>query len=332
MLKFNKIMFFNIMLMGIIISISSISWFTMWMGLEINLMAIIPLMVMINNSYSSEASMKYFITQTFASMILIFSIMNLLINNEFMNFKSIFINIINIALLTKLGMAPFHFWFPEVIQGLNWLNSLIILTIQKITPFMIIMSIHMQNIIFQFSIFSSLIISTISSINQTSLRKILAYSSINHLAWMMTISMNSFSTWFMYYLTYIYITANLILMFYLLNIYFMPQIFNMFNNSKMMKLIFFSNFLSLSGIPPLIGFIPKWMTIYMLINKKMFFITFILILMTIIMIFIYMQFFINSLILNFNEKKNNYNKNYYSLLIPLSIMNFFSFIIFFNYM
>nr|AXS66201.1 NADH dehydrogenase subunit 2 [Tenebrionoidea sp. 24 KM-2017] len=332
MLKFNKILFFNTLILGILISISSISWFSMWMGLEINLMSIIPLMAMVNNSYSSESSMKYFITQAFASMILIFSIMNFLLINEILPYKSMFMTLMNIALLTKLGMAPFHFWFPEIIQGLNWMNSLIILTIQKITPFLILMTNYLTNPLFYTSVISSLIISTIMSINQTSIRKILAYSSINHLAWMMSISMISFSSWMIYYLIYIYITMTLIMIFFLMNSFYSPQMFLMMNNSKILKLMFFFNFLSLSGIPPMIGFLPKWITIYMLIMENILFLTFMLIIMTLIMIYIYMQFLINSMILNYNEKKMNSSKSLYSLNICLSNMNFFSFIIFFNFM
>nr|AXS66151.1 NADH dehydrogenase subunit 2 [Tenebrionoidea sp. 3 KM-2017] len=332
MLKFYKILFFNTLILGILLSISSISWFSMWMGLEINLMSIIPLMAMINNSYSSESSMKYFITQAFASMILIFSILNFLLINEILNLKSMFMSLMNIALLTKLGMAPFHFWFPEIIQGLNWMNSLIILTIQKITPFMIIMTNYLSNPLFYISIFSSLIVSTIMSINQTSIRKILAYSSINHLAWMMSISMISFSSWMIYYSIYIYITITLISMFFLMNTFYTSQMFLILNNSKITKLIFFLNFLSLSGIPPLIGFLPKWITINMLIMENILFLTFILIIMTLIMIYIYMQFLINSMILNYNEKKMPQLSSFYSVNIWLSIMNFPSFIIFFNFL
>jgi NADH-ubiquinone oxidoreductase chain 2 len=78
-------------------------------------------MIKANNLYSSEAALKYFLTQALASRILLFfiifiSILNL---NYLFKFNS-FINIIFISIfIIKIGIAPFHFWFPIVIEGLN---------------------------------------------------------------------------------------------------------------------------------------------------------------------------------------------------------------------
>jgi NADH-ubiquinone oxidoreductase chain 2 len=91
------------------------------MGLEINLLSFIPLSIKSNNLFTSESLLKYFLTQALASCVLLFSIIlfNFFIEfNEKINFLMIFI-LFNASLIMKRGVAPFHFWFPNVIEGLN---------------------------------------------------------------------------------------------------------------------------------------------------------------------------------------------------------------------
>nr|ARH53948.1 NADH dehydrogenase subunit 2 [Nacerdes carniolica] len=311
-------MFFNTLILGTLISICSYSWFSMWMGLEINLLSIIPLMTSKNNMFSSESAMKYFITQALASMILLFSVILMLLTNEFIapEMNSTFTMMLNSALLTKLGAAPFHFWFPEVMEGLSWLNCLILTTWQKIAPMILIMN----NLTFKFLmiiIIFSLIISTIMNFNQTSLRKIMSYSSINHISWMISAMLTSFSIWLIYFLVYTILSINIILILKISNSFHIKQLFNILNSNKTLKFSLMLNFLSLGGLPPFIGFMPKWLTINWLILNKMYLLSFILIILTLIMLFIYIQLTLTSLILLHHETKISNNK-IYSFIIHLT--------------
>nr|AOY39331.1 NADH dehydrogenase subunit 2 [Uleiota sp. BMNH 833935] len=329
-------MFFNIMIMGSMISISSYSWLNMWIGLEINLMAIIPLMSSIKNIYASEASMKYFITQALASTILLFSL--ILMNNKsnfFPYFNNYMIMMLNSSLLTKMGAAPFHFWFPEVMNGLNWNNCMILLTWQKLAP----MILFMYNI--NMTMFNSIIIimsSTMGSLmglNQTSLRKIIAYSSINHISWMIASMLYSQYIWLIYFITYSIITINIIIFFKISNNYNLTQLINSFNKNKMIKLTLMMNFLSLGGLPPFIGFLPKWLTINLLIYNNHFMISLILILMSLITLFFYLRLSFSSLMIYSNEslKLINFQFKYffmYSNILNLSSLIYCSFM--FNFM
>jgi NADH-ubiquinone oxidoreductase chain 2 len=87
------------------------------------LLSFIPLIIDTNNLLSTEASLKYFLTQALASAIFLFrSIFFILQLNIFsiINLNSNFITLaILSSLLLKSGAAPFHFWFPGVIEGLN---------------------------------------------------------------------------------------------------------------------------------------------------------------------------------------------------------------------
>nr|APB02804.1 NADH dehydrogenase subunit 2 [Lytta caraganae] len=305
MMQLYKILFFNSMIMGTLIAISSMSWLGMWMGLEINLLSIIPLMNSSKDMFSSEASLKYFITQTMASLVLLLSVTLMMVTNEFITplVNSTLVILLNSALLTKLGAAPFHFWFPEVMEGLNWINCMILLTWQKIAPMALLMNNKTQANFLVLIIIASLMVSTIMSLNQVSLRKIMAFSSINHIAWMISALMSSSSVWMVYLLVYIVITMNIAYLFNYGKLYFINQIPSIINQSKMMKLSFMANFMSLGGLPPFLGFLPKWFTINWMIINKYPLIALILIVTTLIMLFIYIRILMTSLILSYSEPK-----------------------------
>nr|UFR82903.1 NADH dehydrogenase subunit 2 [Protaetia speciosa jousselini] len=285
-----KILFITSLMIGTMISISSYSWMGMWMGLEINLLSIIPLMSSTKNMMASEAALKYFITQALASTILLFSIiMSSLYFSYNLNFNMYFSLIFNTSLLTKMGAAPFHFWFPEVMEGLNWLNSMIMLTWQKIAPMVLLMYSNQTTIYFIIVIIMSMLISGIMGMNQTSLRKILAYSSINHIGWMLSAIMISPSIWNYYFMIYCIITINIILIFKSINIFYVNQLYISMNQNPMIKFFFMMNFLSLGGLPPFLGFMPKWLVINTLIQSNFYFLTLLMTVMTLITLYFYMR-------------------------------------------
>nr|AXS66329.1 NADH dehydrogenase subunit 2 [Cucujoidea sp. 6 KM-2017] len=300
-MKFWKILFMNILIFSSLITISSISWFSMWMGLEINMMAVIPLFSSYKNMYSSESALKYFIIQTLASIILLLSLIMLLMNLKF-NFESnIFLLSLNSALFTKIGAAPFHFWFPEIIEGLNWTSSLILLTWQKIAPMVMIMYSSKTMLFTLIVVLTSMITGSILSLNQLSIRKILAYSSINHIGWMLACIYYNYTFWMTYFLIYMLISINLIFLFKKLNVYYFNQLHSILNN-KTLKFSFMMNFLSLGGMPPLIGFLPKWIVIQSSMENS-FFIPAIMIFITLIMLYTYIRLIFNSLTIKTLEFK-----------------------------
>nr|QCG69869.1 NADH dehydrogenase subunit 2 [Cyllorhynchites ursulus] len=301
--KFYKIMFLQTLLIGTLIAISSYSWLMMWIGLEINLLSMIPLMKTSKNLFPSEAALKYFITQALASSILLFSIIISLNFNEhtqsYMNFYSIMI--MNSSLLTKMGAAPFHFWFPEVMEGLSWMNSMMMLTWQKIAPFILIMYNSKMTMFIACIIIASSIIGGIMGLNQTSIRKILAFSSINHIGWMLSSLLNSQMIWLIYFIIYSLINLNLIFIFHKFNSYSISQLFNSVNKNKLIKFFFIINFLSLGGLPPFLGFLPKWLTINNLISNNFMFMSLTLIISTLITLFFYLRLTFSSLTINQEE-------------------------------
>nr|AND96642.1 NADH deshydrogenase subunit 2 [Eurysternus inflexus] len=340
MFYFYKSLFLSSLILGTLISISSYSWMGMWLGLEINLLSIIPLMSSTENQLASEAALKYFITQALASTMILFSIIMLSFNIMYNIDMNFYFNIImNTALFTKMGAAPFHFWFPEIIEGLNWNNTFIMLTWQKIAPMILIMYSNMTIFYTSTVIIMSSLISGIMGMNQTSLRKILTYSSINHIAWMLSASLLSEMIWFYYFLIYSLINLNIIIIFKKFNLFYIKQLFIVLNNKLLIKFFFLMNFLSLGGLPPFMGFFPKWLTIQMLTQFNYYSLTFMMIISTLITLYFYMRITMSILILSTNELSfNQFIPTMNMKLNGIYLLNFivlFSFIlctILFNFM
>nr|DBA11252.1 TPA_asm: ND2 [Junonia vestina livia] len=292
MINSNKMFFLFIVFFSTLISISANSWLGCWIGLEINLLSFIPLMSNPNNLLNSEASLKYFLTQSIASINFLFSILlNLfLLKNFFMN--NILSILINSSLLMKMGSIPFHFWFPNIMEGLSWFNCFILMTWQKISP-MILLSYYMNlKFLFLIMIFNVLI-GTISSFNQTSLRKLMAFSSINNLGWMLSALSISENLWMLYFLLYSLFISIMCFLFYIINVFYINQLFNL-NLNFSIKLSILINFLSLGGLPPFLGFFPKWMIINYLLYNNLFIISFIFTMSSLIMLFIYIRIIYSS--------------------------------------
>nr|AML26344.1 NADH dehydrogenase subunit 2 [Hydrophilidae sp. BMNH 1274343] len=308
-----KILFLTSLIMSTLITISSQSWLGMWIGLEINLLSFIPLMNEKKNMMSTESSIKYFIIQALASTVILMSI--ILNSNIIPNLisESIYL-ILNSALFMKMGAAPFHFWFPEMIEGLSWMNSLILLTWQKLAP-MVIFNYKINSILSVSVIISCMLISGLMGINQISIRKIMAYSSINHIGWMLSSMLFNQTIWLIYFLIYSIMSLNIIIVLKKFNLFYLKQLFLHMKTNKTMNFFFICNFLSLGGLPPFIGFFPKWITIQTLIMNNALSLTLLMVILTLLTLFIYTRITFSSIILSFSELKLFFSNQNYSMFM-----------------
>ncbi|YP_009255440.1 NADH dehydrogenase subunit 2 (mitochondrion) [Anopheles bellator] len=327
MKKISNNIFFFTLIFGTFMTISSNSWLGAWMGLEINLLSFIPLMNdNKKNLLTSESSLKYFLIQAFASSILLFAIIMLMFfyNNNFYLINKINEILILSTLLLKSGAAPFHFWFPEVMEGLSWINGLILMTWQKLAPMMLISYNYMYTF-FMMSIILSMLIGSLMGLNQTSLRKLMAFSSINHLGWMLLAMMNNELIWLSYFFFYSFLSFSIIILFNNFKLFYFNQIFNISMMNPIIKLLIFLNFLSLGGLPPFLGFLPKWLVIQNLINMNQLFMLVISTCLTLITLYFYLRLSYSIFMLNFQKNswllKNTYNLKISSFSL---ILNFIS--------
>nr|UQJ75170.1 NADH dehydrogenase subunit 2 [Marginitermes cactiphagus] len=298
-----KILLSMTLIGGILISISSNSWLGAWMGLEINLMSFIPLMSSQENIFTTEASLKYFIIQALASSSLMFLVMmKALANNSPMMEISIHEYMIMIPLFLKMGAAPMHWWFPSVMEGLSWMNCLIMMTIQKMAPMMLSSYLMSANNLTIMIILTSVVVGSLGGMNQLSLRKILTYSSINHTGWMLMALMGGSNLWIFYFTVYSLLTMTTTTIAKTFNISFINQTM-IINSSVLIKITMFSSLLSLGGLPPFIGFLPKWIVIQMMIMNNMEFIMTTMVAMSLITLYYYLRVCYSSFVILHSEVK-----------------------------
>nr|URX53382.1 NADH dehydrogenase subunit 2 [Incisitermes cf. incisus] len=298
-----KILLSTTLIGGILISISSNSWLGAWMGLEINLMSFIPLMSSQENIFTTEASLKYFIVQALASSTLLFLVvMKALVNQGIPTEWGTHGYLIMIPLLLKMGAAPLHWWFPSVMEGLSWTNCLLMMTVQKAAPMVLTSYILKVNTLAIMIIMMSVIIGSLGGMNQTSLRKILTYSSINHTGWMLTSIMGGMNLWMLYFMVYSLLTSTVTIITKTFNISFVNQVMTS-NSSKTIKFMLFTTLLSLGGLPPFIGFLPKWIVIQMLIVNNMSFIMTTMVIMSLATLYYYLRTCYSSFMILHEETK-----------------------------
>lgn len=281
------------------------------------------------NLISNEASLKYFLIQAIASSVLLFAIILIIIKNNFVsqiyvNFNYLFYIVLS-SLSLKSGIAPFHFWFPGVIEGLSWINNLLLITWQKIAPLLLTSYLIINNVIIL--VILSILIGSLGGLNQTSIRKIIAFSSINHLGWILSSIIINENLWILYFILYSYLSLTLIYFFNLFKIFHINQIFNLFFNFKIIKFSLIINFLSLGGLPPFLGFFPKWLIIqYLIINNHLFMLI-IMVLITLITLYFYIRIRYSAFIINYYENNwiinnlfNNFNINIYLFISFISLL------------
>ena len=278
---------------GTLLVITSSHWFLIWVGFEINILAIIPLLTKQHNPRSTEAATKYFMTQATASIFLIIAaIINLLYTGHWSIQKLINPTasiIMTIALAIKLGLSPFHFWVPEVTQGIPLLSGLILLTWQKLAPLSILYIISPLiniNILIIIALLS-IAIGGWGGLNQTQLRKIIAYSSIAHIGWIMSILTYNPTIILLNLYIYIPITITTFSLLIINSTTTTTSLSHIWNKLPLITIIILTLILSLGGLPPLTGFLPKWLIIQELVKNNNIIISTIIALLALLNLYFY---------------------------------------------
>nr|YP_003162785.1 NADH dehydrogenase subunit 2 [Ramulus hainanense]ACH78281.1 NADH dehydrogenase subunit 2 [Ramulus hainanense] len=323
--KSNNLLFSLMLVTSVLMAVSSNSWFMVWMGMEINIMSFMPMIISQKNINSKEASLTYFITQTIASMIMMMAIVMMMIDAKNINFNPSKTGeyMMMTALMMKSGISPFHFWMPKMMEGMNWWSCMILMTWQKITPMIMMSTLMKMNTITITAMILSIIVGAIGGLNQTSLRKLMAYSSISNNGWMMMAIMISENMWMIYFMFYSLMIMTFTMTMNQYKIYHMNQLVSM-NENMIMKFIMSMNMLSIGGLPPMAGFLPKWMVIQYSSSMLQLMMVSTMTLLTLITVYYYLRIMFSAVILSYIEPKWNTNKKstkqYNMMMITLSIM------------
>nr|YP_009131574.1 NADH dehydrogenase subunit 2 [Zootoca vivipara]AJF22975.1 NADH dehydrogenase subunit 2 [Zootoca vivipara] len=251
--------------LGTIITATSYHWFMAWVGLEMNTLAIIPILAKQHHPRATEAATKYFIIQMMASSIILFSSIFNAYHTGTWDITQLTAHptpsLLTIALAMKLGLVPMHFWLPEVMQGVNTMTALIITTWQKLPPmFLLYLTANqLPMVILLLLATSSTLISGWSGLNQTQLRKIMAYSSIGHLGWMFAILSTSQKLLLFTLTMYLLMTIPIFLILITSTTKTIKDLGVLWTTSPTSCTMTMVIFMALGGLPPLSGFMPKWL-------------------------------------------------------------------------
>nr|ABF06459.1 NADH dehydrogenase subunit II [Lithobates pipiens] len=258
---------------GTTVTLSSFHWLLAWVGLEINTLAIIPMMTKTPHPRAIEAATKYFLTQATASALILFSA---LINawqtgewgiNTLTNLPML---TLSLAIMMKLGLAPLHFWMPEVLQGISLPTGLILSTWQKIAPMaLLIQTSHLINLNLTIALgLASILIGGWGGISQTQLRKIMAFSSIGHLGWIIIVLKFDPQLSLFNFILYLIMTSAMFLSLINISATKILDISISWSKTPALTTTVMLILLSLAGLPPLTGFAPKLLIVTELVKQN----------------------------------------------------------------
>nr|AWH98416.1 NADH dehydrogenase subunit 2 [Conus goudeyi] len=307
------LMFLSVMSFGTMLSLSSVHWLGIWAGLEMNLIGFLPMLIYQKKISESESAVKYFIIQALGSSLLMFG--SLLSFSTSFSWDMISSGIggsfglcaLVSGLSVKLGVFPFHYWVPSVMAGLSWVSCMLLATWQKLAPLFLLLSLcelsEMKSFLMLFCVMSagSALVGGMGGLNQTQIRALLAYSSIGHLGWMVFAMLHSEWCMKLYLFIYLGITLSLFMSLWLKDSSAMKNVSSL-KHFKVYHLVIMLLLLSLSGLPPLLGFVSKWLVVFIGSSGPFSFILFLLILGSLMSLFYYLSLFF-SFFLNFF--KNN---------------------------
>ncbi len=197
--------------LGVMVLISAGSLLTVYLGLEMLSLASYALVAINRDSIqSTEAGMKYFVLGALASGLLLYGIsmvygatqtLNIVdvaralfeqqANNTVMLFGMVFV-VAGIAF--KLGVVPFHMWIPDVYQGAPTAVTLLIATAPKLAAFAMAFRVLAVGFwafadqwqkMFIFLAIGSIVLGNLAAIAQTNIKRMLAYSAISHMGFVL---------------------------------------------------------------------------------------------------------------------------------------------------
>jgi NADH-quinone oxidoreductase subunit N len=232
--------------LGMMVMISANSFVTIYLGLELLSLSLYAMVAMNRESaVSTEAAMKYFVLGALASGLLLYGMSMIYgatgtleitgiaerlygggVNKGVLAFGLVFLVC---GLAFKLGVVPFHMWIPDVYHGAPTSVTLFIGSAPKLAAFAIVMRLLVngmntmaqdwQAMLVILSVLS-MAIGNLAAIAQTNLKRMLAYSAISHMGFMLLgivtgivdgdprYALNAYSSAMFYVLAYVVMTTG----------------------------------------------------------------------------------------------------------------------------
>ena len=315
--RYEYILFILFAILGSFVLISSDNFLTAFIGLELQSLSLY-LMAAFNtkNLNSNEAGIKYFSLGALSSGFLLFGISMIYFDTASFSFQNldnfstiseVGLALVLIALFFKVSAAPFHIWTPDVYEGSPTISTLFFATLPKFASLIFLLRIyHELNIpkidslhyIFQIVCAISLLVGVYGAITQKIIKRLLAFSSINHIGFMLLAIMSyqymSEGTIFFYLIIYLITTFGVFSV--ILNLRTSEGEITLLtglnglkasSRSKAISMLVF--LFSLAGIPPFAGFFAKFFILSASINDGFYILSVIAVISSVIAAFYYLS-------------------------------------------
>ncbi|WPE18329.1 NADH-quinone oxidoreductase subunit NuoN [Candidatus Thioglobus autotrophicus] len=313
--------------LGMMVMISGYSLLTLYLGLEILSLSLYTLIAIARERAGAvEAALKYFVLGAIASGLLLYGMSMIygisgsinitdianfatsanLASREtlILNFGLVFL-VIGIAF--KLGAVPFHMWVPDVYQGAPTSVTLFLSTVPKIAAVAMLVRILVDGLgamhaywadLFMVLAVLSIALGSVVALMQTNIKRMLAYSTISHVGFIMlgfvTGVVSGYGAAVFYVLVYILMSLAAFGMIILLNKkgFEADQISDfkgLSKHSPWFALMMLVIMLSMAGVPPFIGFYSKLFILQQVISAGFVTIAVIAVVFAVISAYYYLQ-------------------------------------------
>ena len=233
-----------------------------------------------------------------------------------------------IRIFIKLGISPFHTWFISILKTCSLYILILLSSLQKIIPLIILNNIYFYINIFYFCIIITIIFLFLILARVININKLLALSSLGNILWLISRNLLSLKLIILFIFIYIILLIGIYLFYssFYYNLFIQINRINFYD-----KIIIVILFISLGGIPPLLGFLRKFLILKIIFIYENLFLFILIIFLSLILLYHYMSriyFFITFIpLLKINFNKNNFNLLKFLYLVSIIIFNGIFFIL-----
>jgi len=263
-------------------ALSAQSIFFLWVSLEINIIAALPLLSSKNSLFSSEVRLKYFISQRVASILFLVTYLRLRI---FLSFFTLTIR--GLFILFKLGLPPFHRWLSRIVIIRPYKQLWLILFVQKFIPLQFLTRLRISTINFLTAIFLTIMVCFSHLKNIRRIRLMLLISAWVNTVWVLA-SFRRSNNWALFLLIYGWIL--LVVLNFLQN-FSINKISSIMKLNIVDKLSCSLSFLNLAGLPPLSGFFIKLFVLKFIILNNSIILSLSLLFLSLMVLYAYTSIF-----------------------------------------
>jgi NADH-quinone oxidoreductase subunit N len=295
----NTLLLLGFSLLALLFLLSSNDWFLLFLSIELLGLTSYCLVASSRTEKALEASIKYFAVGGLSASFLLFGILLIYFSTETTAFfsdsivdepalRALTLFILS-AFLLKLGAAPFHYWVADVYEGAPAIVTVFLSVIVKLAIFLVLVSLLMSPLFYTLHIYRplfvlasilSIVIGCFGALFQKKIKRLLAYSSINNVGYVLAglsignlSGLQAASTYLVFY------CFSLLLLFTLIlnckkegdhNITYIVDLKNLRVGGMLTPLLCTLTLFSFAGIPPLTGFWIKFFILNELVASKLY--------------------------------------------------------------